>query len=65
MPLSPAEYLRHMRDETAFLMARSAGLTKDEFASDETLRRAFVRSLAIIGEAETGTGRVAAGVHQR
>ncbi len=51
MPLSPLEYLRHILDETGFLMARSTGLTKDEFVSDEALRRAFARSLEIIGEA--------------
>lgn len=51
MPISPLEYLRHVLDETRFLMARSANLSKDEFVSDEALRRAFVRSLEIIGEA--------------
>ncbi|HEX9116039.1 MAG TPA: DUF86 domain-containing protein [Anaerolineae bacterium] len=51
MPLSPTEYLRHIRDESDFLMTRSAGLAQDLFAQDETLRRAFVRSLEIIGEA--------------
>ncbi len=51
MPFSPIEYLRHIRDESDFLMTRSAGLGHDSFAQDETLRRAFVRSLEIIGEA--------------
>ncbi len=51
MPLSPVEYLRHILDETVFLSNQSAGLTKGEFQSDEALRRAFVRSLEIIGEA--------------
>lgn len=32
-------------------MAHSQGLTKAEFLGDETLKRAFVRSLEIIGEA--------------
>jgi uncharacterized protein with HEPN domain len=32
-------------------MDHAAGLTKAEFLSDETLNRAFVRSLEIIGEA--------------
>ena len=32
-------------------MAHSRGLTKAEFLGDETLKRAFVRSLEIIGEA--------------
>ncbi len=51
MPLLPVEYLRHILDEADFLIARSVGLTRDRFAEDETLRRAFVRSLEIIGEA--------------
>jgi uncharacterized protein with HEPN domain len=51
MPLSPVEYLRHIRDETIFLIEQAAGLTKEGFQRDEALRRAFVRSLEIIGEA--------------
>jgi len=38
-------------DETEYLAARTEGLTRDEFVQDETLKRAFVRSLEIIGEA--------------
>ena len=45
------EYLQHILDETAYLTDRAKGLTKDEFMQDETLKRAFVRSLEIIGEA--------------
>jgi len=37
--------------EADYLIERSAGLSFDDFAGDETLRRAFVRSLEIIGEA--------------
>ena len=51
MSLSSLEYLRHILDETAYLAGRAKGLSKDEFMQDETLRRAFVRSLEIIGEA--------------
>ena len=47
----PHEYLRHIRDEAEFLMKATHGLTKEEFLSDELRRRAFVRSLEIIGEA--------------
>jgi len=32
-------------------LSTSEGLTFDEFGADETLQRAFVRSLGIIGEA--------------
>ncbi len=44
-------FLQHILSETRYLMARSRGLSKAEFSGDETLKRAFVRSLEIIGEA--------------
>ena len=47
----PLEYLRHIGDECAYLMDMQEGLTYDEFVCDETLKRSFVRSLEIIGEA--------------
>ncbi|HEX9783126.1 MAG TPA: DUF86 domain-containing protein [Opitutaceae bacterium] len=37
--------------EADYLVAQTAGLTCDEFMANETLRRAFVWSLEIIGEA--------------
>jgi len=49
--LSALEYLRHILDETAYLMDRAQGLTQDQFMRDATLKRAFVRSIEIIGEA--------------
>jgi len=51
MPLSPLEYLRHILDETKYLTAQSSSLTKQQFMDGETLKRAFVRSIEIIGEA--------------
>lgn len=48
---SSLEYLQHILDETAYLVDRAKGLNRDEFIQDETLKRAFVRSLEIIGEA--------------
>jgi len=45
------EYLRHILAETEYLLDRAKGLTKEEFIRDETLKRAFVRSIEIIGEA--------------
>jgi uncharacterized protein with HEPN domain len=51
MSLSSLEYLRHILDETIYLVDRAKGLSRDQFMQDETLRRAFVRSLEIIGEA--------------
>lgn len=54
--------LQHILSETRYLMARSQGLTKAEFLGDETLKRAFVRSLEIIGEAAK---QIPEGVRQR
>jgi uncharacterized protein with HEPN domain len=51
MPLSQLEYLRHILDETEYLISDSRGLSKDRFMRSETLKRAFVRSIEIIGEA--------------
>ena len=51
MSLSPFEYLRHILDETDYLINETQGLSRFEFVQDETLRRAFVRSIEIIGEA--------------
>jgi len=51
MSLSALEYLLHIMDETDYLIRCAKGLTADEFKDDETLRRAFVRSIEIIGEA--------------
>ena len=51
MSLDPLDYLRHILDEAEYLMDRSQGLAKEDFIADDTLKRAFVRSLEIIGEA--------------
>lgn len=51
MSKSVVEFLRHIRDEALYLADTRAGLTQAAFISDETLKRAFVRSLEIIGEA--------------
>lgn len=51
MSFAPREYLSHILVEADYLVGRSEGLTFQTFAADETLRRAFVRSLEIIGEA--------------
>jgi uncharacterized protein with HEPN domain len=50
MPLSLLEDLRHILDETGYLISASQGLSKDRFMGSETLKRAFVRSIEIIGE---------------
>lgn len=51
MSRSPLEYLRHILDETIYLSRQTPGLSKAQFLADETLQRAFVRSIEIIGEA--------------
>jgi uncharacterized protein with HEPN domain len=51
MSLSPPEYIRHMLDEIDFLQGRISNTDYDTFLEDETLKRAFVRSIEIIGEA--------------
>ena len=51
MSPSPADRLRHIRDECAFLLRVVAPEPADSFAADETLTRAAERSFSIIGEA--------------
>lgn len=51
MSPSPREYLCHILDEACYIENHSQQLTQDEFQQNETLKRAFVRSLEIIGEA--------------
>jgi uncharacterized protein with HEPN domain len=51
MSSAPLEYLRHILVEADYLLVRRTGLGFDEFVGDETIRRAVVRSLEIIGGA--------------
>ncbi|OFY47648.1 MAG: hypothetical protein A2W85_12590 [Bacteroidetes bacterium GWF2_41_31] len=52
MSKEPIEYLKHIRDESLYIISViNSDLTKDDFLQDETLKRAVVRSLEIIGEA--------------
>lgn len=51
MSKEPIEYLKHIADECLYLLSVNQNLTKDDFLDDETLKRAVVRSLEIIGEA--------------
>ena len=50
MSPSSSDYLRHILDETNYLITTSQGLNKKDFINDQTLKRAWVRSLEIIGE---------------
>jgi uncharacterized protein with HEPN domain len=48
----PLEYLKHIRDECSYILSVSENdFTKDKLIQDETIKRAIVRSLEIIGEA--------------
>jgi uncharacterized protein with HEPN domain len=47
----PEEYLKHIYEECQYLLSVSIGIGYEEFINDETLKRAVVRSLEIIGEA--------------
>lgn len=51
MSKEPKEYLRHIYDECQFLLSLDENLSFESFMKDETLKRAVVRSLEIIGEA--------------
>ncbi len=51
MSLSPPEYIRHMLDEIDYILNRISNMDYDSFVRDETLKRAFVRSVEVIGEA--------------
>lgn len=51
MSFEPRDYLRHILVEADYLMAQRVGVKLEAFVADETLRRAFVRSIEIIGEA--------------
>lgn len=51
MSPSAREYLQHILDETTYITTSSMGLDKAIFVQDETLKRAYVRSIEVIGEA--------------
>ena len=45
------EFLKHIQEECLYIISISRNLSFDDFLEDETLKRAVVRSLEIIGEA--------------
>lgn len=52
MHKDPIEYLKHILDECEYIKSViTAELEKNDFLENETLKRAVVRSLEIIGEA--------------
>ena len=54
MSRSVTDLLRHMLDECEYLLVESRSLSREQFLTDDTRRRAFVRSIEIIGEAAKG-----------
>jgi uncharacterized protein with HEPN domain len=52
MSKDPLEYLKHILDESDFILSViTENTSKEEFLNDNVLKRAIVRSLEIIGEA--------------
>ena len=51
MSPSTHDYLRHILDEAQYLTNNSPDVAKNVFLNDETLKRAYVRSIEVIGEA--------------
>jgi uncharacterized protein with HEPN domain len=51
MQPSTREFLEHILDETKFLLDASKGVDWESFQQNEILKRAFVRSIEIMGEA--------------
>jgi uncharacterized protein with HEPN domain len=51
MSHSPRECILHILDEIGYISSQLQGRDFDAFIQDATLKRAFVRSLEIIGEA--------------
>ncbi len=51
MSKSPLNYIEHILIEIDFLQRERKNKTEEIFSSDETLQRAFTRSVEIIGEA--------------
>ncbi|MGA2071091.1 MAG: DUF86 domain-containing protein [Sedimentisphaerales bacterium] len=51
MSHSPIEYLRHILDEINYIESVLGKTNEEQFLRDQTLKRSFVRSIEIIGEA--------------
>jgi uncharacterized protein with HEPN domain len=45
------ELIKHIQEETAFILNHTENLTREAYLMDEVLCRASIRSLEIIGEA--------------
>jgi uncharacterized protein with HEPN domain len=53
---SDRELLSHINEELLFIQTETAKTTKDAFLKNETLKRAYTRSLEVIGEAVKNLG---------
>ncbi len=51
MPLTNMDYIRHIYDEAIYIANQTSQLEFDDLVNDETLKRAIIRSIEIIGEA--------------
>lgn len=51
MSKSNIEYLRHINEETLFIVEQLNNISENDFIVSPILKRAFIRSLEIIGEA--------------
>ena len=52
MSKEPIEYLRHIYDECQYILSVvNNNFSKEDLLNDETIKRAVVRSLEVIGEA--------------
>ena len=51
MSLPSLEYLRHILDEVNYLATQASASSRECFLDDETAKRAYVRSIEVIGEA--------------
>ncbi len=45
---SEIEYLRHIKEETSFIIEHTNSITEDDFSNNIILRKAIIRSLEVI-----------------
>lgn len=48
---SEIEYLRHIKEESTFIIEHTSSISEDDFHSNLVLKKAIVRSFEVIGEA--------------
>src|SRR6478736_10487713 len=51
MSKEPLDYIKHIAEECSYIISVSTHLGKDDLLDNETLKRAVVRSIEVIGEA--------------